>query len=314
MTKDKTTDADARDDEDPVFEAAAGWVARLSSPDATDEDRDAFTEWRDADPTHAEAHAEMDALWRRLGHVPDPRRRRTSPTGLAALAVAAILCAALIHQLGLIDRFRSDLWSGVGEIGHSVLADGSRIDLNTDTAVALRFTDTERGIELLRGEAFFDVVPDSRRPFVVRGNGLSVRAIGTRFFVRADGADSPVGVTEGRVDVADEHRHMLVSAGEAVRREDGAPFGVVAADPNRSVAWREGRLVFSGERLSAVLGELDRYRHGRVVLIDAKAGERRVTGAFDPHNTDEALDVIAATMNVRVTRLTPLLVLVGSPL
>ena len=135
----------------------------------------------------------MDTLWRRLGHVPDPRRRRTSPTGLAALAVAAILCAALIHQLGLIDRFRSDLWSGVGEIGHSVLADGSRIDLNTDTAVALRFTDTERGIELLRGEAFFDVVPDSRRPFVVRGNGLSVRAIGTRFFVRADGADSPVG-------------------------------------------------------------------------------------------------------------------------
>lgn len=314
MAKGDTTDAQAGDDQDPVFEAAAGWVARLSSPDATSEDREAFANWRDADPAHAEAHAEMDALWQRLGHVPDPRKRRSPPKGLAGLAVAVILCAALGHQLGLVDRFRSDLWSGVGEIGHSVLADGSRIDLNTDTAVALRFSDTERGIELLRGEAFFDVVPDPRRPFVVRGNGLSVRAIGTRFFVRADGTDSPVGVTEGRVDVAAEHRHMLVSAGEAVRREDGAPLGVVRADLNRSVAWREGRLVFAGEKLSAVLDELDRYRHGRVVLIDAKAGERRVTGAFDPHNTDDALDVIAATMNVRVTRLTPLLVLVGSPL
>ncbi len=73
---------------------------------------------------------------------------------------------------------------------------------------------------------------------------------------------------------------------------------------NRTLAWREGRLVFSGERLSAVLAELSRYRHGRIVLLDAGAGERRVTGAFDPRNTDEALEVLATTMRVRVTRLT----------
>lgn len=305
-------DAQEREEDDPVYEAAAGWVARLSSPDATEADRAAFAAWVSADPAHAEAHAELDALWRRLGHVPDPRRRRPPSKTLAGLAVAALLGAAGAHHLGLVDRLRSDLWSGVGDIAHATLVDGSRIDLNTDTAVALRFTGTERGVDLLRGEAVFDVVPDPRRPFVVRGDGLSVRAVGTRFFVRADDADRPVGVAEGRVEVTAAGRHVLVSAGEAVRGTSG--LAVVAEDVNRAMAWREGRLIFSGERLSAVLAELGRYRHGRIVLLDARLGERRVTGAFDPRDTDEALDVLAATMGARVTRLTPLLVLVGSPL
>ncbi|MFD0935887.1 FecR family protein, partial [Methylobacterium trifolii] len=172
------TDARGGDDEDPVYEAAAGWVARLASPDATDRDRDAFEVWRAADPAHGEAHAEMDRLWRKLGHVPDPRERRRGPKGLAGIAAAAALIAALSYQFGLVDRLRSDLRTGVGDITRATLADGSRIDLNTDTAVALQFTETERGVELLRGEAAFDVVPDPRRPFVVRGGGVSARAVG----------------------------------------------------------------------------------------------------------------------------------------
>lgn len=307
------TDAHATEGDDPVYEAAAGWVARLSSPDATDRDRDAFEAWRAADPAHDEAHAELDALWRKLGHVPDPRHRRPSSKTLAGFAVALALGTALAVQLGLIDRLRADLWSGVGDIVHATLADGSGIDLNTDTAVVLHFSETERGVALLRGEAFFDVVSDPLRPFVVRGNGLSVRAVGTRFFVRADDADSPIGVIEGSVDVAASGRPVRVSAGEAVLRAKGAPLSVTGADLARTMAWREGRLRFSGERLSAVLAELDRYRHGRIVLLDAAVGERRVTGAFDPRNTDEALDAIAATMNVGITRLPPFLVLVGSP-
>lgn len=311
--RDETETPDG-DGEDPIHEAAAGWVARLASPDATEKDRADFEVWRAAEPAHAEAHAEMEDLWRRLGHVPDPRQRRRAPKGLAGIGAALILGVALAYQLGLIDRLRSDHWSGVGAITHATLADGSRIDLNTDTAVALRFTATERGIDLLRGEAFFDVARDPGRPFVVRGPGLSIRAVGTRFNVRADGLENPVSVAEGRVDVTASGEPVRVSAGEAARREDGASLSVVRADVNRAVAWREGRLVFSGERLSTVLMELSRYRHGRIVLLDAGTGERRVTGAFDPLNTDDALDVLAATMRVRITRLTPLLVLVGSPL
>jgi transmembrane sensor len=307
-------ETDAHDSgEDPVYEAAAAWVARLASPDATDRDRDAFEAWRAADPAHADAHAELEGLWRKLGQVPDPRLRRASSKGVAGIAIVLVLGATLAFQLGLIDWLRSDLWSGVGDIVHATLADGSRIDLNTDTAIALRFSETERRVELLRGEAFFDVASDPRRPFVVRGDGLSVRAVGTRFVVRADSAEIPVAVIEGRVDVAASGRPVRISAGEAVRRAEAESLSVTAANTDRMTAWREGRLHFSGERLSAVLAELDRFRHGRIVLLDAAAGERRVTGAFDARNTDEALDAIAATMGVEVTRLSPLLVLVGSP-
>lgn len=82
----------------------------------------------------------------------------------------------------------------------------------------------------------------------------------------------------------------------------------------RATAWRDGRLIYSGKALAAVLTELNRYRRGRIVLLDRGLGERRVTGAFDARNTDDALDVIAATMGTRIRRLSPLLVLVGSPL
>lgn len=312
------TDAHAAEGDDPVYEAAAGWVARLASPDATDRDRNAFAAWCAADPAHEAAYAELDALWRKLGRVPDPRHRRPPTKALTGVAVALVLTTALAFQLGLVDWLRADLWSGVGDIVHATLADGSRIDLNTDTAVALHFGATERGVALLRGEAFFEVVSDPQRPFVVRGNGLSVRAVGTRFFVRADGAGGEtggveMGVVEGSVDVATSGRPVRVSAGEAVRRTEGASLAVTGADLARTTAWREGRLRFSGERLSVVLAELDRYRHGRIVLLDAAAGERRVTGAFDPRDTDEALDSIAATMGVGITRLSPFLVLVGSP-
>lgn len=309
--------ADTDDGEDPIERAAAVWVARLSSSDATEADRRAFEAWHAADPAHAAAYAEMDALWRQLGQLPDPRRRKGPPKGpaktLAGLAALALIGGALAGQGGLLDRLRADLWSGVGSIEHATLPDGSRVDLNTDTAVAVRFTAQERGIELLRGEASFDVVPDPSRPFVVRGGGFSVRALGTRFFLRADGADSPVGVVEGRVDVSAEGRHAVVSAGEAVRIGDDV-LRVSAADVERDTAWRDGRLIFAGKPLAAVLAELDRYRRGRIVLLDARLGERRVTGAFDARNTDEALDVIAATMGARIRRLSPLLVLVGSPL
>lgn len=299
--------------DEPVYEEAAGWVARLSSSDATDADRRAFEAWRSADPAHAEAYAEMDALWRKLGRLPDPRRRPGTPRALAGIAFVALVAGTLAYQQGLVDWLRADLWSGVGNVEHARLADGSRVDLNTDTALALHFTEQEREIELLRGEASFDVVPDPDRPFTVRGNGLSIRAVGTRFFVRADGSENPVGVAEGRVEVSAAGHRAILEAGEAVKVGADANLSVTASDVDRKMAWRDGRLIFAGQPLSTVLAELGRYRHGRILLLERKLGERRVTGAFDLHDTDEALDVIAATMGVRVRRLSPLLVLVGPP-
>ncbi|MET7244962.1 FecR family protein [Methylobacterium sp. EM32] len=317
MAIDDGTGAHLPDEEDPIDEAAAGWVVRLASSDATEADRAAFDAWLAADPVHAAAYAEMDALWRQLGHLPDRSPARRSQKGPACLAAILVFGAALAYQAGLADWLRSDLWSGIGDIAHASLPDGSRVDLNTGTALALHFPGIERRVSLLRGEAVFDVARDPARPFVVEGGGVSVRAVGTVFYVRADGAAPSVGVAEGRVDVAVAGRHVAVSAGEAFREGPaggGGEADVAKADVARAMAWRDGRLTVSGERLSDVLAELGRYRRGRIVLLDAKAGEQRVTGAFDLRDTDDALDALAAGLSLRVTRLTPLLVLVGSPI
>jgi transmembrane sensor len=245
---------------------------------------------------------------------PDARRRkRRPPTGLAGLAAALGLSGLVAYESGLVDRVRADAWTGVGGIETTLLPDGSRATLNTDTALALHYTTDERRIDLLRGEAMFDVVPDKARPFVVRGAGLGVRAVGTRFFVRADGDAEPVGVEEGRVDAWSSSGAVTLGAGEVALQAADKHLAVGRGDVARVTAWRDGKLVVSGRPLAEVVAELGRYRRGRIVLIGAGLGAQRFSGTLDLHNTDDALDVLAATMGLRVTRLTPYLVLVRDP-
>lgn len=307
------TDSEASEEaeHDPIHFEAAVWVARLCSPDATDADRADFEVWRSADPAHAEAYAALEDWRRAMGRAPDPRaRKRRPPLGFAGLAVALGLSATAAYEAGLLDRLRADDWTGVGDIRTSVLADGSRIDLNTDTAVVLRFTAGERGVELLRGEAVFEVVPDRERPFLVRGAGLRVRAVGTRFFVRVDGAPEPVGVAEGRVEAETRAGRTMIAGGEVVHRDTDDRLSVRDADVDRATAWRHGKLVVSGQPLSTILADLGRYRRGRILLLDAALGARQFTGTLDLRDTDDALAVLAASLRLKLTRVTPFLVVV----
>jgi transmembrane sensor len=297
--------------QDPIFAEAALWVARLSSADATEADRAAFEVWRSADLAHADAYAELLGWRRTMGLAPPPRSKaRRVPKGVALLAAALGLAGLIIQELGLFDRLRADAWTGVGGFETTILADGSRLDLNTDTAVALRFTPNERGIELLRGEAVFDVVSDRDRPFVVRGAGLSVRAVGTRFFVRLDSAAEIVGVAEGRVEAAIGTGHTMIAAGEAARKGTDNRIALQRSDVEQVTAWRNGRLIAVGKPLTAILAELNRYRRGRILLLDAALGTRRFTGTLNLRDTDDALAVLSASLRLKVTRVTPFLVII----
>ncbi|MFC7662756.1 FecR family protein [Methylorubrum suomiense] len=169
----------------------------------------------------------------------------------------------------------------------------------------MRFTPNERGIELLRGEAVFDVVSDRDRPFVVRGAGLIVRAVGTRFFVRLDGAAEIVGVAEGRVEAAIGTDHTMIAAGEAARKGTDNRIALQRSDVEQVTAWRNGRLIAVGKPLTAILAELNRYRRGRILLLDAALGTRRFTGTLNLRDTDDALAVLSASLRLKVTRVTP---------
>jgi transmembrane sensor len=307
--------------DDRIAEEAARWVARLQSHDATAQDRREFEVWLRRDAAHQAAYDELKSLWVELKDVPIPpnrlkklrRSRRAVLGNVVAVGVIAVLSAAL-YRAGFVERMRADHYTAVGEVRGVTLADGSRVDLNTDSAIAVRYSQAERRIELLRGEAFFNVINDPARPFVVDDASLKARALGTRYAVRAPQGTAlgDVRVEEGRVEVTGGRDQVVLEAGDAASLSPQGRLTLGKSDVASETAWRSGKLVFSGQPLRDVLAALERYRVGRIVVLDGAAAEQRVSGIFDLNDTDHALRVLEESLPVSVTHLTGLMVVVRS--
>ncbi len=309
-----------KSDADRIAEEAAGWVARLQSSDATPADRALFQQWLERDNRHREAFDEFSDLWGDLKDLPIPpdrlkklrggRRRRSFYR--ATTAVVVLLLAVSLYNAGYVDRMRADYYTSVGEVRSVELADGSRVYLNTDTAITVDFSGSARRIHILRGEAFFDVAKNPQRPFVVVDGALTATAVGTQYAVRAGTGsfEADVQVEEGKVEVRSADQRVLVSAGYTAAIGDGGAVIVQPADVADATAWRNGRLIFSGRPLKEVLAALARYRRGQIVMLDRALGERKISGIFDLSDTDAALRDLEMSLPVSVTHITGLLVVV----
>ena len=184
-------------------EAAAAWLARLSQLSVTTETLRAFRDWR-RDPVNAAAYDQVGGVWEAAGGLAgDPgiqaataaalRRRpaRRSAIGWVlkrpfVLGLATASLAVIVIGGWMLDQ-RPTYRTALGEQRLVTLADGSRLRLNTDSAVRVRLGSGLRRVELLRGEAFFEVAHDAARPFIVSADGARVRAVGTKFDVRREG-------------------------------------------------------------------------------------------------------------------------------
>lgn len=301
-------------------EQAALWVARIQSADASPTDRQAFQEWLTADPSHRDTYEDMASLWGEMRDVQLPSPSHRSPKSrLAVLAALCILCllgamTLLSRQAGVIDRLQADHYTAVGETRIVMLEDGTRISLNSDTAIETRYLAHERRIILLRGEAFFDVAKNPQRPFIVDNNGLKAQALGTHYSVRAGNGSLPqeVQVEEGEVEVKTTSGTARLRAGEVVTMDSDGAIVRSRQDVTNNTAWREGKLVFSGQSLRQVLQILAQYRHGKILVLDDEASRLSVSGIFDLHDTDQALRILESNLPVSVTKLAGMVVLVRS--
>ncbi|WP_279340951.1 FecR domain-containing protein [Janthinobacterium sp. 78] len=298
-----------------VLEQAADWLMQLHSGAASAQQRLACERWRASDPEHARAWQRAEALLGKLGGLPpelampalDRSREldRSSARRAALLKLAALLAVVpgawlLMEQQG----WRHDYRTATGERRDIVLADGSRISLNTATTLDVQFDGAQRLLTLRQGEIAVQTAADAqRRPFLVATAEGRLEALGTQFSVRQDDGRTLLAVRESRVRVrARSGAQHIIPAGRQVAFT-AAAIGEPAALDGGALAWQRGMLLADDMRLHDFALELGRYRPG-IVRCDPRVANVRVSGAFPITDTDAALVMLVSTYPLAVrTRL-----------
>lgn len=308
-----------------ISDQASFWFARLQADDVGEEERRRFQDWFHADPQHAEAYERTQKLWMLLEmpaervharvsaelSTPEPvrpplalsKKNRASGGMRHAYPIFAglglLMVIAVWQMPPLIQNRQSDYYTEPGEQVSVNLEDGSRLTLNTDTALKLHFSPEERRIELLRGEAYFEVAANKARPFIVHGGRAHARAVGTAYSVGKFGDDLRLAVSEGTVEFSAGAESAPVGAGQQADYRQGRIGAVLKLDGDDMFAWRRGQLVFNHQPLAQVLAELNRYRRGRIVVLNAALAERVVSGVFNCRDAGAVLEALKATMHAQ---------------
>lgn len=305
------------DEDEAAREEAAAWYFRRDAGPLAPGDEIAFRRWL-AQGAHRAAYDEVARTWSSLAALPRPAtqaarprpswRRNVIAAGLAAMLAIAV--APLAEHWWV--RQRSDYATAVGEIRDLVLADGSRISLNTDSAVAIRYGGGERRIRLLSGEALFTVAKDPDRPFIVETRSGSATALGTAFAVRQDDEETVVTVLESRVAVTPAEapeRGSSLSPGQSAHLSRSRITAIETVDADAETAWRRGKLIFVDQPLGSVVEQLNRYHHGRIQIIDPAIRNHRVSGVFETKDPLQIVAMLESSLGLHATRLTSYLVL-----
>ena len=325
-----------------ITKEACAWIAQLDGDQPlSGEDLAALREWMNRSPAHRRELKRLAELWGHLNLLTELAGARTEPSARAAkghgslrawrpaTATLGVLCGLLLAVVGVVLIWNKDsnppadlaYRTTVGEQLQQRLPDGSMLTLNTDSSVRLAFSKADRAVWLLHGEAHFEVTHDRDRPFVVyAGNGL-VRAVGTAFSVRVQDREVEVVVTEGTVELASASaagsagsaprssearisKLAMLEAGHAASFSDHVESlaSVPADELARRVSWKQGMLVFSGDRLDAVVHEVSRYTTRPIEFADPAARELRVGGQFRVDDIDALFDALELSFGVKVRR------------
>ena len=296
--------------DDELFAQASAWHFRLQAEDVSAHERQAFTDWLAQSDRHGQAWDEAQALLAALQPAARQAHRSLAKTPRTAwpwaTAAALLLALGLAWQTPWADRLRADHYTVVGESQSIELADGSRIELNTDAALSVEFAHGERRIRLLRGEAWFDVRHDASRPFVVESDGVKVRVLGTQFGVARQDGHTRVQLVQGRVEatVADDAK-VLLAPGQAVDATRRQLAAVETFDVAQAFAWRQRQLVFRQQPLGEVIRELNRYWPGLTLVSDQALERRAVSGVFEIDKPEAVLRALQLTLGLQVRQYTP---------
>lgn len=335
---------------------AAEWLVKRDRG-FTAAEQDAYFQWLAADPRHGEWLARHRETWRELDALaqwrpehslePNPdllapaktHRRRARVVwfwsgALTAAAAGFALTLALWRAPEVAEISAPAPVAPIAAASYErrVLEDGSVIELNRGTRIAVDYTTAERRVRLLQGEALFTVAKNPGRPFIVHAAGVDVRAVGTAFNVRLDADNLEVLVTHGRVQVetpatvAESLAGQIVpaaipvlEAGESVT----VPLAATDAMPQvsrvtedemaRRLAWQPRLLDFKSVPLADVVAEFNRHGGPRIVIADAQLESLPIVLSFRSDNAEGFVRLLELTAGVKAERVGDTLVLRRAP-
>jgi len=269
---------------------AAAWVARLHGPNRTQEVEAGLRRWLADDPEHAAAFELLTDTWDKSAQLRRPSRDRAAGqlrTGFRfappRAALAAIAVAALAIVGAVLYLHQPVVTTGIAELRTLTLEDGSRLTLNSNTRVRVRFDDEARRITLERGEAMFEVAKRPTWPFVVTAGGREIRALGTSFDVRHDQKDLVVTLVEGKVAVGPKQARepIVLSPGDRLTLAPANTPRIDRPPIDHVLAWKRGQVVFDDAPLAEAVAEMNRYSRRMIRIDDADASGIRVSGIFN---------------------------------
>lgn len=303
---------------DDASHQASSWFALMHGGSPTPAEREALTQWLEADPVHAQAYARLETLWTASAQIAQPSmpaiepqlsRRRFVGLGVAACAVAVTTSATTLWLKGVGSPF-ADLRTAVGERRTVRLPDGSTVELAGNTALNVDISPTRRALELLQGEAFFSVVPGAAGELSIRTDAGQTLANDAEFCLSCDNDTTVLTVSRHTVRVVTPSQQTDLGEGLSLRFSATSTDAIEHAELEQTLAWRSGRLVFFDKPLSTVVGELQRWREGKIFIADTQLAARRVSLILNLNRPDQMLDVLSKALSVRMTRYTGLITVI----
>jgi transmembrane sensor len=295
-------------------EQAMHWQLELQAPDVSAQTRADCQRWRDEDPAHELAWQHSQRFLQRMQDARAPAHQTlVSAALLPALSrrqvikhLAVVLAAGgtawSIKDTELLQHWTSDYSTTVGERWRIDLADNTQVQLNTDTAIDVKYTADLRQIHVLRGEILVDPNPSDSRPLWVKTAEGLTRTLSGRFSVRQRDGFTQLGADQGALSVQLPSRSLVLQPGELISFD---AHTVLARREQRAgeLAWRGGMIVAEGMRLEDFLDELSRYRRGRLGCDPAVRGVR-VSGTYPLSDTDRILAALGQTLKLDVQHFT----------
>jgi transmembrane sensor len=327
-----------------IYSEAAEWFVTCRSGALDEAERRKFDAWLRQSPQHLSAYVELAAIWdegpgldaeRRYDTdtlIAEARADRSNVTELitsagarnssaASWSVRWLAASIAMFAVGLatvvyLYMFRDPTYvTHVGEQRSIALPDGSTMELNSRSKVRVHYSEHERALELIEGQALFRVAKNASRPFIVTSGDTRVRAVGTQFDVNKKREGTVVTVVEGKVsvqtnvpdaridplavEVTAAMPQMLV-AGEQLTVTETAAQPIKRPDVTHAIAWTQRQLVFEAATLTEVAEEFNRYNQRQLIVQDPKLYDFHISGVFASTDPDALLQFLRERAGVQI--------------